>query len=129
MALGSTLLLTEMSTRNLPGGKGRPAFKVDNLTAICERTVYKMWEPRRLRNLWASMACYRDSSTFFYLSKQSSCRCTVCTVQDSLITTVSAHLSIISHRKQTLILNAKTLKWKCGISIFNIFTSHLVEYC
>jgi hypothetical protein len=25
MALGSTQLLTEMSTRNLPGGKGRPA--------------------------------------------------------------------------------------------------------
>jgi hypothetical protein len=25
-----------MSTRNLPGGKGRPARKADNLTAICE---------------------------------------------------------------------------------------------
>jgi hypothetical protein len=34
MALGSTL--TEMSTRNLPGGKGRPARKADNLTAIYE---------------------------------------------------------------------------------------------
>jgi hypothetical protein len=38
MALGSTQLLTEMSTRNLPGGKGRPARKADNLTAICEPT-------------------------------------------------------------------------------------------
>jgi hypothetical protein len=28
--------LTEMSTRNLPSGKGRPARKADNLTAICE---------------------------------------------------------------------------------------------
>jgi hypothetical protein len=28
--------LTEMSTTNLPGGKGRPAHKADNLTAIYE---------------------------------------------------------------------------------------------
>jgi hypothetical protein len=37
MALGSTQPLTEMSTRNLPGGggKGRPGLKGDNLTAIC----------------------------------------------------------------------------------------------
>jgi hypothetical protein len=41
MALGSTQPLTEMSTRNLPGGNGRPARKADNLTAICEPTVYK----------------------------------------------------------------------------------------
>jgi hypothetical protein len=39
MALGSTQPLTEMSTRNLPGGKGRPALKADNLTAICEPAV------------------------------------------------------------------------------------------
>jgi hypothetical protein len=32
-----------MSTRNLPGGKGRPARKADNLTVICEPTIYKMW--------------------------------------------------------------------------------------
>jgi hypothetical protein len=32
MALGSTQPLTEMSTRNLPGGKGRPARKADNLS-------------------------------------------------------------------------------------------------
>jgi hypothetical protein len=32
-------LLTEMSTRNPPGGKGRPAHKADNLTAICEPIV------------------------------------------------------------------------------------------
>jgi hypothetical protein len=36
MALGSTQPLKEMSTRNLPGGKGRPARGADNLTAICE---------------------------------------------------------------------------------------------
>jgi hypothetical protein len=30
----TTQPLTEMSTRNLPGGKGRPSRKADNLTAI-----------------------------------------------------------------------------------------------
>jgi hypothetical protein len=40
MALGSTQPLTELSTRNLPGGKGRPARKVDKLTVISEPTAY-----------------------------------------------------------------------------------------
>jgi hypothetical protein len=31
MDLGSTQPLTEMNTRNLPGGKRRPASKADNL--------------------------------------------------------------------------------------------------
>jgi hypothetical protein len=39
MALRSTQPLTEMSTGNLPGGKGRPVSKADNLTAICEPIV------------------------------------------------------------------------------------------
>jgi hypothetical protein len=39
MALGSSQPLTEISTKNLPGGKGRPARRADNLTAICEPTV------------------------------------------------------------------------------------------
>jgi hypothetical protein len=37
MALGSTR--TEMSTRDLPVGKGRSAGKTDNITAICEPTM------------------------------------------------------------------------------------------
>jgi hypothetical protein len=37
--LGSTQPLTEMSTMNLSGGKGRPASKPDNLTATCEMIV------------------------------------------------------------------------------------------
>jgi hypothetical protein len=61
MALGSTQPLTEMSIRNLPGGKGRPARKADKLTAICEPIAKKMWEPQRLTTLWAFMACYTDS--------------------------------------------------------------------
>jgi hypothetical protein len=39
MAVGSTQPLAEMSTRDLPGGKGRPARKADNLTTICEPIV------------------------------------------------------------------------------------------
>jgi hypothetical protein len=39
MVLGSIQPLTEMSTRNLSGGKGRPARKADNLTAISEPIV------------------------------------------------------------------------------------------
>jgi hypothetical protein len=56
MSLGSTQPLTELSTRNLPGDKGRPALKADSLTAICEPIVQKMWEPQRLTTLWASTA-------------------------------------------------------------------------
>jgi hypothetical protein len=56
LALGSTQPLTEMSTRNLPGEKGLPARKADNITAICQAIVYKMWEPRPLTTLQASMA-------------------------------------------------------------------------
>jgi hypothetical protein len=67
MALGSTQPLTEMSTRNLPGGKGRPARKADNLTATSKLIVWTMWQPRRLRTLWASTVCYRDSFTFLLL--------------------------------------------------------------
>jgi hypothetical protein len=39
MALGSTKPLTEMSTRNLPGGKKRPAHRADELATICEPNV------------------------------------------------------------------------------------------
>jgi hypothetical protein len=39
MALGSTQALTEMSTRNLNGDKGRPARKADSLIATYEPTL------------------------------------------------------------------------------------------
>jgi hypothetical protein len=41
MALCSTQSLMEMSTTNLPGGKGQLAHKADNLTAICEPIVWQ----------------------------------------------------------------------------------------
>jgi hypothetical protein len=65
MALMSTQPLTEMSTRNLPGGKRRPAVRADKLTTICVPIVWKMWEPRSLTSVWASKACYRDNFTFY----------------------------------------------------------------
>jgi hypothetical protein len=71
MALGSTQPLTEMNARNFPGDKGRPVREADNLTAICEPIVYKMWEPRRLTTLCASTACYRYS--FIYLTHPAYC--------------------------------------------------------
>jgi hypothetical protein len=39
MALRSTQPLSEMSTRNLPGGKGRPEGKAEDLTALYEPIV------------------------------------------------------------------------------------------
>jgi hypothetical protein len=36
MALGSPQSLTEMSTRNFPGGKKRPGRRADNLAPIYE---------------------------------------------------------------------------------------------
>jgi hypothetical protein len=65
MDLRSTQPLTEMSTRNLPGGKGRPARKADNLNAVCVSSISKIWEPRRLTTLWASMVFDSDRFTFF----------------------------------------------------------------
>jgi hypothetical protein len=57
--------LAEMSTRNLPGCKGRLERKAD-LTVICYPTVYKMLEPQCFTTLWASMPCYRDSFYLFF---------------------------------------------------------------
>jgi hypothetical protein len=41
MALGMTQPLTEMSTRNFPGGKKRPARRADNLAALYKAIVWK----------------------------------------------------------------------------------------
>jgi hypothetical protein len=42
MALGSTQPLTEMSTRNFPGGKKRAARRADKLAAIYEANFCKL---------------------------------------------------------------------------------------
>jgi hypothetical protein len=43
MAQGSTQPVTEMSTRNLPGSKGRLAHKADNPTITCEPIVWRKY--------------------------------------------------------------------------------------
>jgi hypothetical protein len=67
MVLRFTQPLTGMSTKDLAAGRAWLMRKADNLTAICEPTVYKMWEPQHLLTIWASTACYRDSFTYFYI--------------------------------------------------------------
>jgi hypothetical protein len=39
LSWGRLSLLTEMGTRNLPGGKKQPARRADSLAAICEPNV------------------------------------------------------------------------------------------
>jgi hypothetical protein len=54
--MGSTQTLTEINTRNLLGGKVRPARDADNLTAIFQRIEASI--------LQASKTTYRDNFTF-----------------------------------------------------------------
>jgi hypothetical protein len=63
MALGSTQPLIEMSIRNLPEGKGRPARKADNLTVICEPLV-KNVGASTFDNSVGPHGCYVDSFLF-----------------------------------------------------------------
>jgi hypothetical protein len=54
--------------KNVYAGKAWQERKADNANAICEPTVYKMWDRRHLTTLWVSTACYGDS---FTLQRQS----------------------------------------------------------
>jgi hypothetical protein len=112
---GRLILLTEMSTRNLPGGKGRPVCKADNLTAICEPLVYKMWQPRYLTTLWASKACYRDSFIFFTFYRQHknqtlTCKCTALDAHTNSLTYIRIKNKDrkTSEKKTTLILHLQS---------------------
>jgi hypothetical protein len=62
MALGLTQPLTEMSTRNLPGGKEQPACRADNLAAICEPNVWASTS----RNPKDHHGLYRDNFYIFF---------------------------------------------------------------
>jgi hypothetical protein len=45
--------------------RARLVRKADNLTAICEPTIWTMWDSRHFTNLQASTACYDHSLTFY----------------------------------------------------------------
>jgi hypothetical protein len=46
------------------GSKAWPMRAADNLTAVCEPTVYTMCDPQHLTTKYASTVCYRDNFTF-----------------------------------------------------------------
>jgi hypothetical protein len=72
MALGLTQPLTEMSTRDLPGGKWRPERGTDNLTATCEPLSRKCGG-LDVSTPWAFTAHYRDCFTLPYLIYSTFC--------------------------------------------------------
>jgi hypothetical protein len=88
MAPGYTPHLKEMSTSNLPGSKGRQACKADNLTAVFEQIVYKIWDSRRLSNLWVSTDCYRDRFTLLFFYRRIFPRDRVAEVWNSLLISI-----------------------------------------
>jgi hypothetical protein len=65
MALGSTQPVTKMTNRNLPGDKGWPAHKADNLTAIYELIVQKNVAGSMSHNPLGLHSLLRDSCIFF----------------------------------------------------------------
>jgi hypothetical protein len=66
MALGSTQPLTEMSTRNFPGGKKRAARRADNLAAIYELNVWNVGVSTS-RNPKGLHGLYRDNFTVTFI--------------------------------------------------------------
>jgi hypothetical protein len=44
-----------------------PAHTADNLTAICELTVWTIWDPQHLATLQTSMACYMIALFILYV--------------------------------------------------------------
>jgi hypothetical protein len=56
--------LTEMTARNIPGGKVRLARKAGDFRAKLRGDCLKNVGVSTLTNPWASKACYRESLTF-----------------------------------------------------------------
>jgi hypothetical protein len=62
--------LTEMSTRNLPGCKGRPARKADNFNAICEQLFSENVKTSTSHNLMGLHGVLQVNFTFvLYLDR------------------------------------------------------------
>jgi hypothetical protein len=69
MDLGAAQPLTEMSTRNLPGGKKRPARRADNLPPSMSRMSENVGASTS-RNPKGLHGLYRDNFTFFNFNIQ-----------------------------------------------------------
>jgi hypothetical protein len=83
MTLRATLLLTEMSTMNLPWGKWLQVIKA-GITVINAPTINKTSEPRRLTNFSKNLSAQRkvlttsithSNSSAFYFKRQKSPQC------------------------------------------------------
>jgi hypothetical protein len=64
MGLGSIQHLTQMSTSSFTGGEEPPARRADQLAAIYEQNICKLWEPEPVTTLRATTACTGIDSPF-----------------------------------------------------------------
>jgi len=67
MALGSTQLLVNMSTRNIPWGKGGRCVRLTTLPPS-RAECHEIWEPKLPGPLWATPDLLRDCFTFTFTS-------------------------------------------------------------
>jgi hypothetical protein len=63
MTLGLTQPLTEISTRNFPGGKWWPVHRTDNIPPSVSGLSRKCGN-LNISTIWASTSCYRDTTVF-----------------------------------------------------------------
>ena len=63
MSLGSTQPLVNMSTKNIPGGKGGRCVRLTSPTSRAE--CHEIWEPKPPRTLWTTPGPLRDSLPLF----------------------------------------------------------------
>jgi hypothetical protein len=67
-----TCVISQQLYKPIPGtflrvAPGRGVSLATSAPSVSRMSI-KMWQPRRLRNLWDTTACYRDSCTFFMVN-------------------------------------------------------------
>jgi hypothetical protein len=72
MTLGSTQPLVEMSTRNIPGGKGGGCVGLTT-SPPSRAECHEIWESKPPGTLWATPGLLRDSFTFTLTLEQKTC--------------------------------------------------------
>jgi len=65
MVLGSFQPLVEMSTRNIPGGKGGRCVRLTT-SPPSRAECHEIWEPKAPGTLWAAPGLLGDSFIFYY---------------------------------------------------------------